>query len=168
MRTELLLGCGNRRHKDLFSPEHREWEGLITLDSNPNCSPDILWDLDILPYPFEDKSINEIHAYEVLEHCGKQGDYHYFFSQWNEFYRILKSGGVFYGSVPKWDSSWAWGDPSHTRVLPPEVFVFLDQDEYAKQIGVTKMSDFRNIYYGNFSVTLQPTENSLYFRLISK
>lgn len=173
MRTELLIGCGNRRNKDLFSPEHKEWSNLVTLDIDLNCNPDIIWDLNQFPYgywksPFERMKFDEIHAYEVLEHCGRQGDYKFFFTQWNEFYNILKPGGVFYGSVPMWNSPWAWGDPSHTRVIPPGSFVFLDQDEYTKQVGVTKMSDFRDIYFGNFSVVLQATETNLYFKLTAK
>ena len=73
----------------------REWVNLVTLDIDPNCNPDIICDLNELPYPFKDNTFNEIHGYEVLEHCGTQGDYQYFFAQFTEFWRILKPEGMF-------------------------------------------------------------------------
>jgi SAM-dependent methyltransferase len=103
---------------------------------------------------------DEIHAYEVLEHCGRQGDYRTFFAQFTEFARILKPGGFFFATVPSIHSPWAWGDPSHTRVIPPETLVFLSQEEYTKQVGVTAMSDFRSIYKANFSVVMSDDDGN--------
>ncbi len=123
---------------------------MTTLDINPLCNPDIVHDLNILPYPFEDNKFDEIHAYEVLEHCGQQGDFKFFFEQFNEFYRILKSNGIIYGSVPKHDSIWTWSDPGHTRVLTKETFSFLSQDMYNDTSGPT--SDYRHWYNGNFII----------------
>ena len=137
---QLLLGAGNSREKRIvheLSPG-REFEGLVTLDLG---DADVIHDLDILPYPFEDGEFDEIHAYEVLEHCGSQGDFRYFFGQFNEFHRILKPGGVFCGSVPHFQSVWAWGDPGHRRVLPVTVFNWLDESFYANLD--TPMSDYR-------------------------
>lgn len=113
--------------------------------------------MNALPLPFEDNSADEIHAYEVLEHCGRQGDYKFFFAQFADFWRILKPGGYFCGTVPRHDSPWAWGDPSHTRVILAESLTFLRQPEYAAQVGVTSMSDFRAIYKADFDIvyTLQ-------------
>jgi SAM-dependent methyltransferase len=88
----------------------------------------------------------------VLEHTGAQGDYKFFFAQFSEFWRILKPGGVLIGTCPSRLSPWAWGDPSHTRVIQPEHFIFLDQAQYIAQVGKTAMSDFRWIYQGDFSV----------------
>ena len=104
-----------------------------------------------LPLPFPDDSADEIHAYEVLEHCGTQGDYKFFFAQWSDFWRVLKPAGVFLGTVPLPTSVWAWGDPSHTRVIPKESFVFLSQPQYC-QVGKTAMSDFRSIYKADFDI----------------
>jgi predicted SAM-dependent methyltransferase len=69
------------------------WRELVTIDHDPNCGADIFHDLTKLPYPFEDNTFEEIHAYEVLEHLGQQGDYETFFKQLEEFHRILKPGG---------------------------------------------------------------------------
>jgi SAM-dependent methyltransferase len=150
MKKELLLGCGSSRTKRLKVDEDFNFSCLTTLDYNEDHHPDVIHDLNILPYPFESDSFDEIHAYEVLEHCGSQGDWRYFFAQFSELWRILKDGGHLLATVPSRLSPWAFGDPSHTRVIQPESLVFLFQDEYRKQVGVTPMSDFRFIYSADF------------------
>ncbi|MGE3549679.1 MAG: methyltransferase domain-containing protein [Geobacter sp.] len=158
---ELLIGCGQNITKKNFVPGHENWNQLVTLDINPDHSPDVLWDLNQLPLPFEDNWFDEIHAYEVLEHCGKQGDYKFFFNQFSDFYRILKPGGTICGTCPHHLSVWAWGDPSHTRVIQKENFVFLSQNEYKIQIGTTAMSDFRYIYKSDFDVVFLSEDNDV-------
>lgn len=148
--SELLIGCGNSREKKVTGTwTKKEWSGLTTLDMDPACKPDVVHDLNVLPYPFEDNSFDEIHAYEVLEHCGRQGDYRFFFEQFYELWRILKPGGYLVATVPMWDSPWAWGDPGHTRVIPKESLIFLDRREYT-QIGQTSMTDYRSLWRGDF------------------
>jgi len=148
--SELLIGCGGSAVKKLCWDGRSEWAALTTLDNNPAHKPDVVHDLNVLPLPFGDATFDEIHAYEVLEHCGTQGDYKFFFAQWSDFWRILKPGGLFFGTVPLPSSPWAWGDPSHTRVLPKECLTFLSQREYERQVGVTAMSDFRWLYKADF------------------
>lgn len=143
MRRELLIGCGSdRRKKVTFEGIPKEWESLTTLDIDPGVKPDVVWDLDSLPYPFEDNSFDEIHATEVLEHCGTQGDWKFFFAQFGEFYRILKPNGYLVATVPMWDSPWAWGDPGHRRIITKGSLIFLDKQEY-DQLGRTAMTDYR-------------------------
>ena len=151
MRSELLLGCGRDRRKKLCLSDHPEWEGLITSDINEDVKPDVIIDLNWPHLYFEDNELDEIHAYECLEHCGKQGDYHFFFDQWSEFYRVLKPDGHFFGTVPLPTSVWAWGDPSHTRVLSKETLMFLHQPQY-QHVATSPMSDFRHIYKADFDI----------------
>lgn len=163
MSRVLLVGAGRAHERRIMVDGRGTWEGqeLVTLDCNPNLKPDILADLNILPYYWaEDASFDEIHAYEVLEHLGAQGDFRHFFREFNEWWRILKPGGYFCGTVPAWDSFWALGEPSHTRVINEGTLVFLDQDEYIKQCdsGHSMMSDFRGIYTGDFERVGQRTE----------
>lgn len=164
---ELIIGCGGKRGKKMHRPgTSEEFTDLHTLDINPDHKPDTVWDLERLPLPFADDTFDEIHAYEVLEHTGRQGDYRFFFAQWSEFWRILKPGGSFFGTVPLQNSRWTWGDPSHTRIITAEQFVFLDQTEYSRQVGVTAMSDFRWLYKADFSIEFTTERSgSLYFAL---
>jgi predicted SAM-dependent methyltransferase len=127
---QLLIGCGSKHDKRLTSDGTTDWGELITLDYNSDHAPDVVWDLMSLPLPFEDNTFDEIHAYEVLEHTGSQGDYKFFFAQFSEFWRILKNNGKLLVTCPSRHSEWALGDPSHTRILQKEQLVFLDQEQY--------------------------------------
>jgi len=151
MKRELLLGCGRNLSKRL-AIETEEWSNLTTLDINPGHSPDVVWNLENIPLPFEENTFDEIHAYEVLEHTGKQGDWRFFLDQWSDFWRILKPGGYFAGTSPSLKSSWLWGDPGHSRAVTFESFVFLCQEEYKKQVGITPMSDYRHWYKADFDL----------------
>lgn len=165
MYTELLVGCGNSRKKKLPIGKP-DWYNLTTLDIDEWCRPDILHDLESLPYPFEDNNFDEIHAYEVLEHTGKQGDWMFFLEQFAEFWRILKPGGKFAAIVPSYKDLWAWGDPGHTRIINSGTLVFLMQSEYEKQVGVTAMTDYRQYYSADFKLLgLQEGDKSFQFVL---
>ena len=156
---ELLIGCGKNRDKKVkIDAIPNTWTELVTLDYEPTCEPDVLHDLNSIPYPFDDNVFDEIHAYEVLEHCGAQGDYRFFFNQFYEFWRILKPGGYFCGTVPMWDSMWAWGDPGHKRIITDGTLVFLSQKEYVAQVGNTAMADYRHIWEGDFDLVANATE----------
>lgn len=151
--NHLLLGSGSENTKRISLPDGpKVWMNLIKLDMNPDMNPDVLWDMEHLPLPFPADCFDEIHAYEVLEHTGRQGDFRFFFQQFADFWRILKPGGHLFATVPMWDSPWAWGDPSHTRVIPKEALVFLSQQEYKNQVGKTAMTDFRRWYQADFEV----------------
>ncbi len=165
--AELLLGAGSRTCKDLLlAGMAAEFSNLIRLDQNKDHQPDVIWDLRCHPLPFADNSFDEIHAYQVLEHLAQQGNYEFFFAEFSEYWRILKPGGLFLASVPARDSVWAWGDPSHKRIIQPETLVFLDQDEYERQVGRTTMSDFRYLYKAHFkTVHTQVSEGTFYFAL---
>jgi len=149
--SELLLGCGSNRTKKLVYGGRAEWSALATLDFNADHKPDVVHDMANLPLPFADDSFDEIHAYECLEHVGAQGDWRFFFAQWSDFWRLLKPDGLFFGTCPAASSPWAWGDPSHTRIIGPECLVFLSQPNYA-QVGITPMSDFRFVYRADFDL----------------
>lgn len=162
MTKELLLGCGAARDKRLVvHGQPKAWGELTTLDNNPDHKPDMVFDLRAIGsrfeqlaehLPFEGNTFDEVHAYEVLEHIGQQGDYRAFFAQFEEFHRILKPGGFFCGTCPSYQSMWAWGDPSHTRVITSGTLLFLSQAEYKRQVGKTPMSDFRSIYKADFEI----------------
>ena len=151
---ELLIGAGSRRAKSIHLTEHPTFENVTTLDVDPLCKPDVLWDLNIGPLPFEPDTFDEIHAYEVLEHIGTQGDWRGFFAEFSDYWRILKPRGMLFGTCPDATSRWAWGDPGHTRIIGPECLTFLSQAQYVAQVGKTPMTDYRNVYKADFELEI--------------
>lgn len=167
-RKELLLGCGSRTTKDLYLDGRKEFINVTRVDNNADHKPDMVLDISELPLPFADNEFDEIHAYEVLEHLADQGDYHHFFMEFSEYWRVLKPGGYFFASCPSWNSPWAWGDPSHKRIISKESLVFLSQAQYKAQVGVTKMSDFRYLYKADFQTIHAEDRDGTFFFILKK
>jgi SAM-dependent methyltransferase len=164
---ELLIGCGTSRSKRLAIDKSKEqWNSLITLDIDEGVNPDVVHDLNVLPLPFRNEDFDEIHAYEVLEHIGTQGDWKVFFDQFAEFWRILKPGGLFYGTCPSWDSVHAWGDPGHTRVINESTITFLRQEAY--DVENTPMTDYRGYWKRDFEVLVSMHQNEHYIFCLRK
>ena len=64
------------------------------------------------------------------------------------------------------NSPWLWGDPSHGRAIQPETLVFLDQEQYRRQVGRTAMTDFRWLWSGDFEpVGISDDGHDFYFAM---
>jgi hypothetical protein len=112
---------------------------------------------------------HEVHAYEVLEHLGVQGQQESFFGTFSNLYRILVPDGMVLATVPSRFSGNLWGDPGHRRAIVAETLYFLNQANYTQQCDPwiknptergpdhtgTAMSDYRNIWKGDFEVVQQ-------------
>lgn len=168
---ELLLGSGWNLDRQVWASRNPEettsppWKGLVTLDWNPRVKPGVVADLGARHLPFRDATFEEIHAYEVLEHVGQQGDWKFFFSQFDEFGRILKPGGHLYIKSPGTNNPWVWGDPGHTRYMGPQVYYFLDKANYEKNQGKTPMTDYRSHFQISWKTVVQ-LENEKVFMII--
>lgn len=157
----LLIGAGNSRIKKLGGGA---WSDLVTLDIDPGTNPDVVWDLNDVPLPFAADTFVQVHAYDVLEHVGRQGDWKWWFAFHDAVWRILKPGGQFWAKVPRHDSVWAWGDPGHTRVILKEQLVFLHRPAYA-QVGATPMTDYRPFFEGDWNIAAEHDATCLMFCL---
>lgn len=148
----LLLGCGNSRAKKVALNGATSFvEPLITLDMNPDCGADVVHDLDVRPLPFPDDHFDEMAAYDVLEHIGRQGDWRGFFDEFAEYWRILKPGGTFCIVVPVGPDHHA--DPGHTRFFEDTWFGFLDRDCYVRRLAAGEpVTDYRWYWKRDFAV----------------
>lgn len=164
--VEILLGCGSNKTKKLYLDGDDQWHDLVTLDFADTHKPDVVHDLSVLPLPFPSGYASEIHAYDVMEHIGQQGDFRFFFDQWADIWRILKDGGLFFGISPHHTSPWAWGDPGHTRIVGEEQLIYLSQPSY-DQVGITPMTDYRFCYEADFDlIHSQVTDNKQYVYIL--
>ena len=53
----LSVGCGERPSEN----------NVVRLDLSSEVNPDIVWNLNTIPYPFEDNSFSEIECFDVIE-----------------------------------------------------------------------------------------------------
>ena len=167
MYRELLLGCGHKKDKRIIAPgTPRTWQNMTSVDCNDACDPDVRANLDTVEwvatwqrepnrgamYSWSDNTYDEVHAYEVLEHLGQQGNHYSFFAFMENVWNVLKPEGVFCATTPSRFSPWLWGDPGHRRAILPETLIFLDRAEYSRQLGRTAMSDYRKDWRGDFRI----------------
>lgn len=148
------------------------WKHVTTVDINPRCEPDYLMDLEHglrmlkppLPndvdlfrstgnvyWTLKDNTFAEVHAYEVLEHLGHQGNVAEFFGDFDELWRVLQPGGWLCATVPSRYSVWLWGDPGHRRAILPAALQFLNRPNY-RLLGRSPMSDYRDMFASDWDV----------------
>ncbi len=96
MIRKLNLGCGEDKK-----------EGYLNLDWSPLVHPDVVHDLNSLPYPFPDGSFDLIEAYHVLEHLEKP------FLIMKEFHRLLAPGGTLHVKVPHFSRGFTHAEHEH-------------------------------------------------------
>lgn len=94
-KTKLVIGHAGRRHPD-----------AVTLDIDPAHHPDVVHDLNRLPWPFQDNQFLEIACHHVLEHLNDLPPV------MNELYRICSADGVIDIEVPHY-SAWLANSPEH-------------------------------------------------------
>ena len=101
---KLNLGCGSK-----ILP------GWTNLDKFETYKPDVVHDLEVFPYPFEDNSVDEIILSHVLEHIGQVPDV--FNNIIKEIYRICRKDALIHISVPHPRHDDFVSDPTHVRPI---------------------------------------------------
>ena len=57
-KLQVDLACGSSKHADDY----------LGVDVSDETDADIIWDLHIYPWPFEDNSVDKIHCSHYIEH----------------------------------------------------------------------------------------------------
>lgn len=91
-------------------------EGAVNLDMTDGPGIDVVHNLDVFPWPFEDSSFDEVRAIQVFEHVGEPVGF------MNEAWRVLVPGGLLMIYVPHWKSQNSFTDPTHKRHCTEETF----------------------------------------------
>lgn len=172
MIKALMLGAGNKEPKRQLQAKYSkpvdEW---VTLDVLSYVKPDVLYDLNSLRHgdqlPFTDEEFDEIHAYEVLEHVGRQGDWRGFFKEFKEYWRILKPSGSMSISAPIQETLWIT-DVGHVRCLALGILSPLTRKYYElnKESVATDYSQLVDPRW--WRLTAFPAENERNFFILSK
>ncbi len=117
-RTVLNLGCGN----DVMPSSTGEY---VVNHDRIRHRKDInnAWDLNVLPWPWPDATVDVIVAKSVFEHLSVD-----LVQVLDECWRILRPCGVLYMKVPHWQSDIAYQDPTHRWRYSTHSFDLFDPD----------------------------------------
>jgi hypothetical protein len=108
------MGCG-----------HNRLDGWVNVDLSPACSPDQVADLEVTPWPWETASVSEVLFNHSLEHIG--ADPRVFLEIMKELYRVCAPGAVVDIRVPHPRHDNFIGDPTHVRIISPQVLSLFDR-----------------------------------------
>ncbi|MEA2283038.1 MAG: hypothetical protein QOK21_3645 [Solirubrobacteraceae bacterium] len=95
-RRKLNLGSGRQRDPS-----------AVNLDVTDATQPDVVHDLDVLPWPFPDARFDHVDAIDVIEHLEDT------LVAMREIHRVTRPGGTVKIVVPHFSSANAFTDPTH-------------------------------------------------------
>jgi hypothetical protein len=111
---KLDLGCGKNKK-----------EGFLGVDQYQMENVDVVLNIGEATWPWENDSVEEIHASHFLEHLTPVQRTHFM----NEAYRVMKEGAKCTIITPHWASNRAYGDMTHQWPPVAEMFYYyLSQD----------------------------------------
>lgn len=104
--------------------------GYLNLDVVDIPGVDVVWNLEITPYPFKDNQFEEVVANHVLEHLSD------LVSVVDELHRVCKPGDLIKVRVPYFASPEHHNDPTHKRKFTYKTFNYFTKESiynyYAK------------------------------------
>jgi len=101
-RRVLNIGCGFSKY---------EVDNVTNLDASASCKPDVIWDLNETPLPFEDNTFDLVIANHILEHLPR------WWECFSELSRVTKVDGVVEVWVPGSGSDSIHGFRDHVNEI---------------------------------------------------
>lgn len=111
---KLNLGCG-----------YKKMDGYVNVDRFGDSQPDLVMDLEVLPWPFPDSSVTDIYMSNIMEHIGQ--DPNLFLRIIQELWRVCAPGAELIIMVPHPRHDHFLGDPTHVRPILPATLQAFDQ-----------------------------------------
>lgn len=120
---KINLGCC-----DATLPDH------VNVDLVAGPGVDVVADLRH-PWPWEDGSIQEVRAFDVIEHLPDK------IHTMNEMWRVLRAGGVAKIAVPTTEGPGAFQDPTHVSYWNRRSFLYYEagnvyRERFARSYGI--------------------------------
>jgi SAM-dependent methyltransferase len=109
----LSLGCG-----------HEARDGWVNLDVAALPDVDVVHDLDVFPWPFDDAAFDYIECIDILEHLSELPD------AMREIHRILAPAGRIRIEGPHFTSYTVPTDPTHRRAFAINTFEFFTRRSF--------------------------------------
>lgn len=121
---KLNMGCG-----------YNKYPGYVNVDVSSVCEPDLVCDLESLPWPWEDDSADEVIFNHALEHIGQ--DPRVFLGMMKELYRVCKHEARIDINVPHPRHDNFINDPTHVRIITPGLLRLFDKqvNDELKRMG---------------------------------
>lgn len=122
---------------------YKRFNNFVNVDSDPNCKPDYLCNLekDVLPFP--DSSVDKVIAHHILEHLG-EGYFHLI----KELYRVCKNGALIDIRVPHHGHEVFFNDPTHKRPITVEGLRMFSQTFNRRDIEIGSATSTLGIMFG--------------------
>lgn len=109
MKDILNLGCGMNK-----------FASALNVDSNPRVNPDMVLDLDLLPWPFSNCRFNLVYALDIFEHVTNPIEF------MSEIHRVLNPKGLLNIRTTSWKTRQSFRDPTHKRFCTLHTFDYWD------------------------------------------
>lgn len=113
---KLNMGCG-----------YNKLQGWVNVDLSPACSPDVVCDLESLPWPWPNDSVDRVLFNHSLEHLGQNP--RTFLGMMQELYRVCQHGAEIEINAPHPRHDDFIGDPTHVRIITPELLALFDREQ---------------------------------------
>jgi hypothetical protein len=116
------MGCGRNK-----------LPGYVNVDASAASEPDMVFDLEQMPWPWQNSSAEHVVFNHSLEHMGR--DPAVFLGMMQQLYRICSDGAKVLIHVPHPRHDNYMNDPTHVRPITPGVMSLFDRelnDNWAK------------------------------------
>ena len=134
-RSEVLnLGCGQKKLPH-----------AINVDIRKSVDPDLVLDMDLIPWPFASESFREVFASDVVEHCKDV------IRVMEEVHRVCRENAIVHVTVPHFSCANAFSDPTHKHFFSTSSFQYMT--------GIHELSFYTNVRFRKqaTSIIFRPT-----------
>lgn len=121
-------------------------EGYINTDIVSLPRIDVVHNVMNFPWPWEDGSMVEIKAKDLIEHLPTHThEYESTIIKFiEEAYRLLVPKGILWVQTPSWEADFLWIDPTHTRGFDIRSFDFFDPStDFGRSTGFYSKCKFK-------------------------